>query len=314
MGKWARPGIVSTVGVVVAYVLLRSTSWSEIAPARVSGARLAAGFALYMLFIGLKAARFASLLGGVTSRRLMYGILCAQTFWSNLLPMRAGEISYVHLLRSRRQASGAGGVASLVVAAVLDLWWMLALAAALGWALLDVSPDSASLRTLTALAAAAFLTVPLVVLGSRRMPNVASLVASVPIAGALLARVTTELQRQTWSKPLATGALFSGLVLACRCGFQLYLLDAMFEGITWAQGLFALVFAGLANLLPIQGVGNVGSIELPWAWALMLVGVGSGDAVASGFALHGIVLVYALGAGVASLALLRSGKSAEPAA
>ena len=155
MAKWARVAVVSAVGVVVAVVLLRSTSWTEIAVAvsRVSVARLAVGFALYMFFVGLKAARFASLLGGVTSRRLMYGILCAQTFWSNLLPMRAGEISYVHLLRSRRQASGVGGVASLVVAGVLDLWWMLALAAGLGWSFLAASPGSAALMTFTVVAA-----------------------------------------------------------------------------------------------------------------------------------------------------------------
>jgi glycosyltransferase 2 family protein len=314
MGKWARPAVVSAVGAVVAYFLLRSTSWTDIgvAVARVSVARLAVGFAVYMLFVGLKAARFSSLLGGVTSRRLMYGILCAQTFWSNLLPMRAGEISYVHLLRSRKQGSGAGGVASLVVAGILDLWWMLALATALGWALLGVTTDSATLKTLTALAAAAFLAVPLAVVGSRRMPRVASLVVRLPAVGALLARMTDELQRQTWSKPLAAGAVFSGLALVCRYGFQLYLLDAMFDSITWMQGLFALVFAGLANLLPIQGVGNVGSIELPWAWALILVGVEGADAVASGFALHGIVLVYALGAGIVSLALLRATRPAEP--
>ncbi len=316
MAKWARPAVVSAVGVVVAIVLLRSTSWAEIAAAvgRVSVARLAIGFALYMLFVGLKAARFASLLGGVTSRCLMYGILCAQTFWSNLLPMRAGEISYVHLLRSRKQASGAGGVASLVVAGVLDLWWMLALAATLGWALVEMSTDAATLTTLAALAAAAFLAIPLAIVGSRRMPGVASLAAGVPVAGPTLARITDELRRQSWSRPLAAGAVFSGLALVCRYSFQLYLLDAMFDGITWAQGLFALVFAGLANLLPIQGVGNVGSIELPWAWALILVGVESADAVASGFALHGIVLTYALGAGVVSLALLRAAKPAEPAA
>ncbi len=315
MARWARAAIVSALGIAVAYVLLRSTSWEAIADAiaLLTPGRLAVGFALYLLFVGLKAARFASLLGGVTSRRLMYGILCAQTFWSNILPMRAGEVSYVHLVRSRKQASGAGGVASLVVAGILDLWWMLCIAVVLGVALRGMAANDPALATLTAAAGVGVVAIPVGGMVSRRAPaGFAARLGAVPLVGGLFVRTADELRRQTWSRPLVTGLAFSGLALACRYAFQLYLLDTMFGGITWMQGLFALVFAGLANLLPIQGIGNVGSIELPWTWALILVGVKHTDAAASGFALHGVVLAYAVVTGLLSLALLRGGRPTEP--
>ncbi|MBT3265833.1 hypothetical protein HN371_01715 [Candidatus Poribacteria bacterium] len=317
MARWTRAAVVSALGVAVAYFLLRSTSWTTIADgvASLTPARLAIGFALYLLFIGLKAARFASLLGGVTSRRLMYGILCAQTFWSNILPMRAGEVSYVHLVRSRRQASGAGGVASLVVAGILDLWWMLLIAVVVGLSLRGTSANNPALTALTAVAAAGVVGIPVGGVFVRRLPAaLTARLGALPLVGPVLMRTMAEFGRQTWSRPLLTGAAFSALALICRYAFQLYLLGTMFSGITWMQGLFALVFAGLANLLPIQGVGNVGSIELPWAWALILVGVDNADAVASGFALHGVVLAYAVATGALSLALLRGGPRAEPAA
>jgi hypothetical protein len=317
MRRWTRAAVVSALGVGAAYFLLRSTEWGTIASAvsRLTPTRLAVGFALYLLFVGLKSARFAALLGGVTSRRLMYGILCAQTFWSNVLPMRAGDVSYVHLLRSRRQGSGVGGVASLVVAGLLDLWWMLVLAVALGLSLRGSTTNAAVLRSLTVLAALGVVGIPVVGVLSRRLPaRFVDRIGGAPAVGALIRRVMEELRRQTWSRRLLAGAGFSGLALVCRYGFQLYLLDAMFGGVTWTQGLFALVFAGLANLAPIQGVGNVGSIELPWAWALVLVGVGKADAIASGFALHGVVLAYALGTGALSVALLRTRSRAETGA
>lgn len=317
MPRWTRPAVVSVLGVAVAFVLLRSTDWDTIASAvsRLTPIRLGVGFALYLLFVGLKSARFAALLGGVTSWRLMYGILCAQTFWSNVLPMRAGDVSYVHLLRSRKQGSGSGGVASLVVAGLLDLWWMLVAALALGVSLRGSTTNPAALRSLTVLAALGVVGIPVGGVVSRRLPpGVGAKLGNIPALGGLARRVIEELRRQTWSRPLLTGAAFSGLALTCRYGFQLYLLDAMFGGVTWEQGLFALVFAGLANLAPIQGVGNVGSIELPWAWAMILVGVDKVDAVASGFALHGVVLVYAVGAGTLSMALLRWRPRAETGA
>ena len=198
-------------------------------------------------------------------------------------------------------------MASLVVAGLLDLWWMLVLAVALGLSLRGSTTNAAVLRSLTVLAALGVVGIPVVGVLSRRLPaRFVDRIGGAPAVGALIRRVMEELRRQTWSRRLLAGAGFSGLALVCRYGFQLYLLDAMFGGVTWTQGLFALVFAGLANLAPIQGVGNVGSIELPWAWALVLVGVGKADAIASGFALHGVVLAYALGTGALSVALLRT--------
>lgn len=306
-----RPFIATVAGLGAAFWLSRSLSFDDLNAAltRLTLTDALLGFSGYLLLVGAKAARFGALLGGGFSRRTLFGIVAVQTFWSNLLPMRAGEISYVYLLRDRAAVSATRGVASLLVASVLDLWWMLCLAFGLGIGFQRSGVGGAVVAALTTGAGIGVFGGIALLIGSRAVPEgwirrAVGSVGGIPVVGAKLSQVIRELREQSWSRPFLGGMFFSSMALLLRFGFQMYLLARMFDGITPLQGVFALTFSGVVNLLPIQGVGNVGSIELPWAWALMRVGVGEGDAVASGFALHAVVLLYAFAVGGLGFALL----------
>jgi hypothetical protein len=303
--------LATVAGLAASLALLRATEWSDVHEAwtRLTPTRWAVGFVAYVAFVVIKSARFSVLLGGGFDRRELFGIVAAQTFWLNALPIRAGDLSYVLLMRRRAGVAATRGVASLLVASFLDLCSLLTLGAVLGFALTKASSDATVIRLLTLLCVVGVVCGAVAVVGIRVLPEAfwnrgASALGRVPVIGGSLFRLADELRCQTWSRSFVYGVAWSFLSLGSRFAFQVYLLNGMFGNITTLQGLFALTFAGVVNLLPIQGIANLGSIELPWAWAMTCVGVSTGDAVASGFALHAVVLLYSLGIGAMSLVLL----------
>jgi len=300
--------LATLAGVGASAVLLRETEWIHLRGAwtRLSPVHWGVGFAAYVAFVGVKSIRYSVLLGGGFNRRHLFGIVAAQTFWSNALPLRAGDLSYVLMMHRRADVPPTRGVASLLVASFLDLWTLLALGAVVGFAAAAGTGRVLSLFCLVGVAGGAFALVGAhrIAIGKRYI----SALEGVPLLGRHVRRLADELERVTWDRPFLCGVVWSLVSLGARFAFQLYLLKAMFPGIRLSQGLFALTFTGLINLLPIQGVANVGSIELPWTWALTLVSVSTGEAVTSGFALHAVVLVYSIGVGALSLALLGRSK------
>ena len=65
--------------------------------------------------------------------------------------------------------------------------------------------------------------------------------------------------------------------------------------------LFALTFASILNLLPIQSVGNFGTVELPFVWVLMRFGIAKEISIVAAFSLHLIILLYCIPLGVYGL-------------
>ena len=67
----------------------------------------------------------------------------------------------------------------------------------------------------------------------------------------------------------------------------------METGLSISEIVFALSFTHLFNLLPIQSVGNLGTVEVPFTWALTICQVPSRTALTIGLSLHLIILAYA---------------------
>ncbi len=306
-----RAAALTAVGVAVGVWLFKSISWSDVAEAlsRLEIAHLLVGFGLYIVFLVFKAARFGALLQLRRSGRRLFGVVCAQTFWSNFLPMRTGDLSYVVMMARRPDIGSSRAVASLVVAGILDLWWTLLLAGAVGTYLWAAGAAGGAVKALTLIVFVGLLAIAVALWISRVVPELrlhkaVRSIERVPVVGPWVGRVVRDIRKQGWSRHFALGSLFSAATLGLRYAFQVYLLTAMFEEISVLQGLYALAFAGVVNMLPIQGFANVGSIELPWAWAAQSSGVAAETAIAAAFALHGVVLGYAIVAGVLSVLVL----------
>ena len=80
------------------------------------------GLFFYALSYLFRAFRFKMLLQGDVSVVRLYNIVAIHNMWLNLLPLRAGELSYLYLLKKKGGAvSYLTGVPSLVLARVFDL-------------------------------------------------------------------------------------------------------------------------------------------------------------------------------------------------
>ena len=94
---------------------------------------------------------------------------------------------------------------------------------------------------------------------------------------------------------------YSVLGLVIRFGFQCYLAREMDINISMISLIFALAFTSVFNLLPIQSIGNFGTVEFPFVAVLTLFGTPTGDAAVSGFSLHLIILFYCIPLGIYGL-------------
>ena len=278
---------------------------------RIPELTLAVGFLCYCLLVGSKACRFRAILGVDRSILALMPIFSIHTFFSNVLPFRSADLSYLYLLNKRESVSGSVGLASLIIASVIDLVLMLALLAVAGlysgmaglsYALLFYLPTLTLLTLILSLFVFSQLASDsprslrlfgerskiedqnqILTLWHRLLIKVVSIF--IDLWQALTAPELRQRQGKIW--------ILSALSLAVRFGFQIYLIQKMESQLSVVSVLFALSFTNLFNLLPIQSIGNLGTIEAPFTWALTKCGVSLEVALATGLSLHLVILCYA---------------------
>lgn len=108
---------------MITYLLLKEIDVQQIPKtlSRLSVKALFIGFGCYCLLVWTKTLRFRALLGLDCSVHQISPILALHTFWGNFLPMRTGDVSYVYLMQRRQRIEATQGIASLLVASLIDL-------------------------------------------------------------------------------------------------------------------------------------------------------------------------------------------------
>ncbi|MCZ6677410.1 MAG: lysylphosphatidylglycerol synthase transmembrane domain-containing protein [Candidatus Poribacteria bacterium] len=299
----------TAIAVTVSYFLLSQISIQSIPETlgRLPILSLAIGLGLYCIFIWTKALRFRELLLIDLPVRQLFPILALYTFWGNLLPMRSGDLSYIYLMKRREQIDGTKSIASLILASFIDLALLIALMVGTGWALRSHLDGRLSYATL-------YLGPTLIGFTLMTLMGMACIAPKACVAIAdyctkpLLRwkrpfvywftnrclAVVHELTRLRLNRRFFKVWGYSLISLGFRFGFQCYLVREMGIAVSVMSLLFALAFTNIFNLLPIQSVGNFGTIEAPFAWALMCFGASKEIALVSGFSLHLIILLYCL--------------------
>ena len=306
----------SSIAVTVSFFLLREIEIQDI-PAtlgRMPITGLAIGFILYCLLVWTKSLRFRELLGLDVSVNQITPILALHTFWGNLLPMRGGDLSYIYLMKRRAGVDETKSVASLMLASVIDLMLFMVLMSSTGWVLRSALLGQLSHLTL-------FVTPLLISCGLAIVMATACLAPSAcvrlanSLAKPLLALrnrgltwfvhkcldVMCELTRLRFDWQFLKIWGYSLLSLGLRFGFQCFLAREIGIEICVVKLLFALTFASILNLLPIQSVGNFGTVELPFVWVLMRFGIAKEISIVAAFSLHLIILLYCIPLGVYGL-------------
>ncbi|MDE0317204.1 MAG: lysylphosphatidylglycerol synthase transmembrane domain-containing protein [Candidatus Poribacteria bacterium] len=311
--KIARYVLPTVLAIVISYLLLKEIDLKKIPETlgRISVKALLVGFGCYCLLVLAKTLRFRTLLDLDSRVHQIFPILALHTFWGNFLPMRTGDISYVYLMQRRQKVDATQGIASLMVASVIDLALLIALMVVTATLLLPKLGGRFSWTVL-------YLT-PLLI-GTGLIILIIWACAAPNFCNNLAQRCVKPLLRLekpvlTWITNKFISILneitafrfnlrflkvwgYSLLCLVIRFGFQCYLVAEMGVDIPLTEVLFALAFTNGFNLLPIQTVGNFGTTEFPFAWFLNYFGTSIETATVTGFSLHILILLYCLPLGV----------------
>ena len=228
--------------------------------------------------------------------------------------MRTGDISYVYLMQRRQKVDATQGIASLLIASLIDLLLLIGLVVGtasllqarlqgISWTLLYLMPMLIGVGLLTFLVIACIAPKFCMAVAERcaapllrlNQPPLTWIVSK----GMAVIREVTQLVRgstaaKSYIQPFLKVWFYSFICLAIRFGFQCYLVAEMGVGIPLIEVLFALVFTNVFNLLPIQTVGNFGTTEFPFVWLLHLFGTSKETGTVVGFSLHLIILLYCL--------------------
>lgn len=216
-----------------------------------------------------------------------------------VLPMRLGELALVPLLHAVGVTGVARGLSFAVALRILDL------AALLLWAAVAVALLGTPPALVAMLAAVVLGLVAALGWGQRGMRRLVRRHRHGRPTTRRLVRQLLQARRELRAaarSPVRLGgiAVASIGIWAGLWGLTAALLAAM--GRPWPAGavLAGVVGAAVGTALPINAVGNFGTLEAGWTGALVAAGVPAGDALAAGFATHLWSLAFsAVGGGVA---------------
>lgn len=271
---------------------------------------VAAAFLLAAVVLVLRGARLAVLVGSELPAPRAIGVMGVVSAAAAALPLRAGDLSLIPMLRVAGVRGAVRGLSFLLMLRILDvlalLGWVLVAAALLGraygWPALP----------LAAIPLATMAAVPLALRALKRLaPAWRRGGGARRRLLAQLLHVRRDLRHSLRSPARAAAALaLSAGIWGGVWLLTLVLVRAM--GLIWPAPavLLGVLGATLGAAMPLNAVGNFGTLEAGWSAALASLGLPATEAVAAGFATHLWSLLFnaLLGACCAvALALWRPG-------
>jgi len=287
-------------------ILLSQTNWHAIASSveRLSPLSAAAGLGVWALQNWLRALRFRAL---VHSREVpmprMFSIVNVQNLLATITPGRAGELSYVLLLRRDGRVPGAEGLAGLVVARALDfvvvfgvaLFALLAVRAwlpagsgrvlAMAGALFGISILVLAQLAWISEKGVGIIEAALRATRADRWPPARRFAAISADVHAQVVRVRAE------GDTLYLWFLTAGIWISSYAVSWIWIAGLGLP-VSFGQAIFVAAVAGLAASLPVQGFAGLGTTEAGWAIPLVLMGVQRQEAIAAGFCFHALAIIY----------------------
>lgn len=263
--------------------------------------------ALVLVSIAARALRFWVLLGRQVALLEVTAITMVRNLFVDLLPSRLGELSYVYLLTKHAGRRVEDGVATLMVAAVLDL---IALIPLLLLAVLTIGVGP----TVPAgwIAAACLAAAGAGLYGVRLAAPVAGRAAdwfdarNTPRTARLAARLRLLADSFMRTRAALLPALALSLVVrGCKYGAIYFLILAIMtplgytsETLPFVPVFLAALSAEVASALPLHGFAGFGTHEAAWSVSLSRFGFSEEHAILSGILGHllGQVVEYSMGA------------------
>lgn len=300
------------IGILIVWFLLSKIDLNDIPKAIVSiplyGIVIA--FCLYSASVFFKALRFKIILRSDINFWQISTIVSLYMFFANFLPMRAGELSYMYLLKKKANTSGTKSFASLITSAIADA---VIISIAMFFVLWRLRYEIIN-RSYEISVSDLFSSLTYRIISSKLLVIIIAL-ALVLIIGIILFKLKNYKERLSKHLLLVKGkiiAIFkelsyinfdlrllgiiilSILIISLRFSTQWIIVRSMNLEINIWQFLFAILFGVVFSLLPIHGPAGFGTVEAPYVLALTYLNVPSKDAIISGFSLHIIIMLFCI--------------------
>ena len=303
--RWAT-GALLALAAVLLVVLLRQIRVSDLTQlaGRLSARQMGLLCTVYALTTWLRGIRLGLLIGDRRSVSLA-AVSGVHAFLNHVVPLRLGELSLPMLGKFFLRRELTHGSAALVVMRLYDVF---AIALLILLSVLGVGAGLASAYRLAvvftggALLAGGALglrLLPALLAGGGHVAARALRALNRRLAGPAdrLERAGAEMAAKVSGLPpaLRYAALPAVSLLIQASVYMFFYLSMAFMGIDLGFFLNTLASTGelITGLLPINAIGSVGTLEAGWAVGFVLCGVDRAPAIASGFVMHGIILLTA---------------------
>ena len=272
------------------------------------------GFFLYLSFNLFRALRFRHLLDYKIGLGDLFPIVLVHTLSLNTLPARAGELAYPYMTKKRGIKTGES-IASLLMARFFDMM---------------------SLSVIFLLSVFFIGDVPPVILGLLYGISIIMFLLIMALAFIfyygkncikVFRRVSGRLKLRRFSffrwilkkvrevvngfsvirirRKLLGTALFSAAIWLTASVFYWVLLRGIGVDLSIFAIIISITFVLFSSFLPVQGIAGFGTIEGAWTLAFMAFGIPKEVAIASGFSLHIIRLLYSAISGSLAYSVLK---------
>lgn len=256
------------------------------------------GFLFYGCSYLFRALRFKLLLGKSMKYSSLLWIVCIHNFFSQLLPARIGEVSYLYLIK-KYGIDFNKNLASIAIARIFD-FIIVALFFFIG--LTSIPELFTDFFILFIMMVAALLIIFLILFLVIFHQNIV-----LQILEWLIKR--TDINIFKWglvkfkeivhefnslrSSSLAIGLFISSLFIWLSLYLFMYIfLNAFFNEITIPNTFLLGTLPVIFSILPIYGVAGFGTTETAFLFPLLWFGMNMGQAISAGFVVHGFQLLF----------------------
>ena len=318
------------MAVVITVVLLYLTL-SQIKPADIINTLksiepiyLIIGFLTYIFCNTLRAIRFYVLLNKRIKIRSLFNIVCVYNMVNNMAPMRAGELSYVYMLKKLHNKNAAIGASTLIVARILDFAAICSLFLVSSWIAAKQIEGLRFASILTSLLIIACFLLLIMLLRCRENfldPFTCSLDklglgnnARIKYIILKLREIMQAMEDMRNIKTAIFALITSFFIWIANFSVVFLVIKGMHFDMPLHIVIMGSTFTVLSTLLPIYGIAGLGTSQGLWTVILVPLGIPLNDAIISAFGYYIIQMAYYLTLGIyglISIKILNQNKEIE---
>ena len=308
-------------GLIIAFIItvvLLYLTLSQIDPAdivitlkSIEPTYLMISFLTYIFCNILRAIRFSILLNKKIKIRSLFNIVCVYNMVNNIVPMRAGELSYIYMLKKLHNKNAAIGASTLIVARILDFAVICTLFLASSWIAAKQIEGLRLAAILTSLLIIACFLLLIMLLHWREnflYPFTCSLDKlglgkDVRIKYIIL-KFNEMMQAMVGMRNIKTtifALIASFFIWMANFSVVFLVIKGMHFDIPLHIVIMGSTFTVLSTLLPIYGIAGLGTSQGLWTVIFVPLGIPLDDAIISAFGYYIIQMAYYLALGIYGL-------------